>query len=49
VAVTGRRSAIRYEISDSCRISFSVSFAKPFLTLDAAMLLPLGAALFAAD
>jgi hypothetical protein len=26
--VTGRRSAIRYEISDSCRISFSVSFAK---------------------
>src|SRR3954464_14395644 len=27
VAVTGRRSAIRYEISESCRISFSVSFA----------------------
>src|SRR5437868_1380823 len=26
-AVTGRRSAIRYEISDSCRISFSVSLA----------------------
>jgi hypothetical protein len=25
--VTGRRSAIRYQISDSWRISFSVSFA----------------------
>src|SRR5881392_55090 len=28
VAVTGRRSAIRYEISDSWRMSFSVSLAK---------------------
>ena len=35
MAVTGRRSAIRYEISDSCRISFSVSFAKACPTLDA--------------
>jgi hypothetical protein len=33
VAVTGRRSAIRYEIRLSCRISFSVSFATS-LTLD---------------
>jgi hypothetical protein len=47
--VTGRRSAIRYEISESCLISFSVSFAKPFPTLDGGILLPCGAALFAAD
>jgi DNA-binding NarL/FixJ family response regulator len=38
VAVTGRRSAIRYEISESCLISFSVSLAKPFPTLDATSL-----------
>src|SRR5918997_5882921 len=36
VAVTGRRSAIRYEIRDSCLISFSVSFAKASTTLDGA-------------
>src|SRR5579864_1444976 len=30
LAVTGRRSAIRYEISESWRISFSVSFAIPW-------------------